>query len=916
MSTFLSGDDLKVKTVKDLDGKHIAIPKGYAHGDILKKEFPRIKIITVDTFNEAIDAVLENRADALFDTYVSLSYVLKKNGISTIIPFKSYRNQDTIKLYMATHKNNPILAKIIDKGLALITQKEKDTIYNKWISHNTREKNTPISLTQKESKWLKENPTVTFAGDPNWLPFEAFDKNGKYIGIVADYLHNIEQLIPLTFNTIQTKDWSETIAHAIKGDVDVISDDIDSKALQKHYKAIQPYLKSPIVIVMNNRQNFVDDLTSIHEKKIALIKDYGFNDKIKSAYPNQKFIYKKNADIALESLSKGEIDAVLLTMPKASYLLSTHGYSNLKIVGKTTVNLSLTLFIHKNKPELYSILQKSINALSTTKNLEILSKWQKVEFAKKTDYTLLYKVAGLLGLFLLGTFYWNRKLSHEIEKRKEVEYALAAAKEEAEQANRAKSEFLANMSHEIRTPMNSILGFSELLAKQIADPVQKDYLDSIQRGGDTLLSIINDILDLSKIEAGKLDIVLESVDLKQLALEIESIFSVKLIQKNIHFELDIDPSLPKYILLDNTRIRQVLFNLIGNAIKFTSHGFVKLRIKKRLTDEEKSKIDLEITVEDSGIDIPQENIEHIFDAFEQQKGQDAEKYGGTGLGLAISKKLTIMMGGSISVLSEVGKGSRFIINLVDIPISSTQAIQTTEQHSSSQVIFDKATIMIVDDIEDNRKLVASILKEHNLEFIEATNGKEAIEILKNVKVDLIFMDIKMPVMDGYSATKIIKEDSKLKQIPLIALTASVMGKDLEKIKEYRFDGYLRKPVSHQDLIRELEKFLSYATLDDLLPEQIQEDDISTNPHLPKVISLLECNYMKRYDEIKEMGDFTLITEFATALEELGDEHNITMLTNYANELKVGCDSFDIDKVDFLMGSFPSLIEKLQRYTDE
>ncbi len=909
---FFTHTDLTIETLDDLNDKIVAVPKGSHIKKLLQQYYPKIKILEVASIDKAIEALLAKKANILVGTYAVLDYTIKQKGIQNIKPFRPFGYAGG-QLRLATNKKNPLLVSILDKALSTISTKEKNSILSKWI--DIKKQQIRIKFTKKEEAWLNQTQTITFAGNPDWLPFEAFD-NGKYIGIVADYLHHIEQLTPIMFNPIQTKDWSETMTYANKGDVDIISDDIHSKTLQKHYTPIPAYIKSPIVIVMNSEHGFVADVGDIKDKKIALIKDYSFNDKLKSAYPNQKFLFMKNADIALTSLAQGNIDAVLLTMPRASYLLSSQGYTNLKIVGKTTVNLALTFFVHKNKPILHAILQKSIQALSNTKNLEILSKWQKVEFAKKVDYTLLFQIAGLLGFFLLGTLYWNRKLSREIESRKKVESALASAKKEAELANRAKSEFLANMSHEIRTPMNSILGFSELLAKQISDPVQKDYLDSIQRSGDTLLNIINDILDLSKIEAGKLEIVLESVDIQQLALEMESIFSVNLIQKNIHFELDIDPSLPKYVLLDNTRVRQILFNLISNAIKFTPHGFVKLRIKKLLEDEEKSKIDLEISVEDSGIGIQEENITQIFDAFEQQKGQDTHKYGGTGLGLAISKKLTIMMGGSISVESTVGKGSKFTIKLSDIPISSVEATTVKKKQRPREVVFDKATIMIVDDIKDNRKLVASILKEHNLEFIEAVNGKEAIELLENIKVDLIFMDIKMPVMDGYTATKIIKEDSNLKNIPIIALTASVMGKDLERIKECHFDGYLRKPISEEDLLIEMAKFLSYATLENLIPEQNEVVDVSTYKHLPKVISLLEGDYTKRYNEIKEMGDFTLISEFAEALEKISEEHGIKLLKNYAKELKVGCDSFDIDKVDFLMYSFPSLIEKLQGVANE
>ncbi len=1032
---FFVRDDLDVKTLKDLDGKRVAMPKGYAHEEILKKEFPKIKIVTVDTFSDAIDAVLANEADILFDTYAALSYKLKQETINTIIPFKAYRGKYIAKLHMATNKSLPLLATILDKGLSLITRKEKEHIYNRWLTKTKKGMNKTTKLSLNEQAWLAENPQITCTGDPNWLPFEAFDEEGTYKGIVADYLAKIETLLPLTFHPIKVTTWQDTLALAKEGKVDVISDVMGSESMQKNYTAITPYLTTPLVIVMRDSHGFVNDINDISNKKIALIKGYGYVGNIKKKYPKQTFVFVENADVALEQLSTGKIDAAVLSMPKAGYLIRSKGYNHLKIVGKTSVDMHLTLFVLKSKPILHNLLERTMQRISTTDKTNIINEWQKVEFAKKIDYTLLFQIAGLLGFFLLGTLYWNRKLSNEIDERikieenlkerehqvhtlldniplqilvtdysgkvflansftfkyydldksalddtnvldfyidakerdevlqelqqagsvhdkivkfkhpndsikdmmisvlpityhkqpmllsiavdftqrLEMENALSKAKELADEANKAKSEFLANMSHEIRTPMNSILGFSELLSKLITDPIQKDYLDSIQRGGHTLLNIINDILDLSKIEAGKLDIVLESVDIKQLALEMESIFSVKLIQKNLHFKLDIDPTLPKYLLLDNTRLRQVLFNLIGNAIKFTDHGNITLSIKKLLEDSERSKVDLQISLEDSGIGIAKENLTHIFDAFEQQSGQD-QRYGGTGLGLAISKKLSEMMNGSISVKSELGKGSTFIIQLHDISISSIEAEEKEYKESLEHIQFDKATILVVDDIPDNRKLVASTLHNNGLEVIEAANGKEALENLQNIKIDLILMDIKMPIMDGYAATKIIKADLALQKIPLIALTASVMGKDLEKIKKYRFDGYLRKPISQEALLREMGKFLAHSYLK---KSPDKEDVMSHDAHLqiPKVIQTLENDFIPQWKEIKEMGDFVLISDFSEALKKLGHDNGINFLTTYAQELHNNCESFDIDRVDFMLNSFPDLIEKLKGLND-
>jgi signal transduction histidine kinase/DNA-binding response OmpR family regulator len=520
-------------------------------------------------------------------------------------------------------------------------------------------------------------------------------------------------------------------------------------------------------------------------------------------------------------------------------------------------------------------------------------------------------------------------LQQELAAHQQTLLALYQAKDAAESANRAKSEFLANMSHEIRTPMNAVIGFSELLSTLITDKKQKSYLDSIQTASKALLTLINDILDLSKIEAGRLEIQYETVNLYSLFNELKQIFAVKIAEQNLEFLVDIDNELPPALLLDEVRLRQVLLNIIGNAIKFTDKGYIKLSAKIQIPTFSKGGtppllpgwilepgeiFDLILSVEDTGIGIPENQQALIFESFRQQDGQSTRKYGGTGLGLAITKRLVEMMNGHISVKSTVGRGSVFEITLQNVEVSSTLPVKTQDDpFDLTTILFEKAMILVVDDIESNRRLIKEWLSQVNLDVIEAEDGHKALLFTEESQPDLILMDIRMPVMDGYEATQQLKANPSTLDIPVIALTASVTLDEKSQIKTHCFDGYLSKPVNMRALFNELSRYFKH-TKKSAEPVTTGGDDttlISENIiELSRLRQTLEDKMLPVWQSLNEMIEIDAIEAFAKQLHKLGKKHQAQCLIHYADNLRELTNDFNIEGVERTLATFPDIMKKI------
>ncbi len=504
----------------------------------------------------------------------------------------------------------------------------------------------------------------------------------------------------------------------------------------------------------------------------------------------------------------------------------------------------------------------------------------------KTLGSIMALMAALASIFTFGY------VAFKVREQQKLIGQLNASEAKAREAVRIKENFLANMSHEIRTPMNALLGFTNLLQRKQLDKEAAGYVQTIQKSGENLLTIINDILDLSKIEAGMMRIEEAPFSVRGLLHSVQTMFSGKLKEKGIRLIAHVEESFPDTLEGDAVRLTQVLINLLSNALKFTEKGAISIDISK--AGIENNIILTNIRVSDTGIGIEKEKLLQVFDRFQQAEDSITRKYGGTGLGLSIVKDLVELQNGTIAVQSEIGKGTVFIIR---IPY-----ILSKEQEPVSKVIhpsfnpnsnFEKVTILVVEDNEMNQSLLTHLLNSRQLNFDIANNGREAIELLLRKTYSLILMDIQMPELDGYSTAREIRDTLKL-HIPIIAMTAHAFPGERDKCISYGMNEYISKPIKEEHLF-DIIALYTGAVKNEMQEKEIQDNNVSD-------YRFINLSYMKKvsngdiiYEKNVTAQFIEIIPEAITLLESSVAKDDYKLMAETAHNLKTSISIMGLDE---------------------
>jgi len=597
-----------------------------------------------------------------------------------------------------------------------------------------------------------------------------------------------------------------------------------------------------------------------------------------------------NSEIRMRSITDSAQDAILMMDPKGivSYWNPAaeriFGYTKLEAIGQHLHSFIVPGHYLEAHNSAFSVFQKTGqgSAIGKTLDLEALRK-DGTEFSVQLSLSTIQIKGEWHAIGIL----------RDITEQKKTEAALLKAKEESEMANKAKSIFLSNMSHEIRTPLNAIIGFSQLMnrEKQLSD-VQKEYNISIIRAGEHLLELINEILELSKIEAGRIQLNPTNINLHSFSDDIYMLFKERAQSKHLQLIFETAEDLPNYVVIDEGKLRQIFVNLIGNAIKFTDEGGIAVRIRADKIIEGTSNLIVEI--QDSGPGISENELSRLFIHFEQTSS-GIKKGSGTGLGLALSRELAILMGGDISVSSEFGKGSTFTFWVEIIE----GKIEEREKSSLEKVIcIDKGDevyrILVVDDKRDNLQVAVSLLQLVGFETIEAINGEDAIEKFEEYKPNLILMDMRMPVMDGYEATRRIKSMENGQHTPIIALTASTFEEERGKIESLNMQGYIRKPFRESELFSTIGQVLGIKYIyENDIPISMNKNIMDSKTIADDIASLPE-NIVTKMLEAVSVADIDLLIKLIDSIESSDPE--------IAKYLKTLALNYDYEKIQQILNN--------------
>ena len=915
----------------DLAGKRVAMLYHYMQPGAVRAFYPNAQLRLFASTFEAIGAVAFGQADVYLGDAISTRYLINKNHLNNV-RMADFSALEVNPFGFALTKDNTRLLMIINAALAAIPASQQLEILRRWSAGGSGYLEADrLRLSVSEQRWMEKHPLVKVAVLDKFVPLSFFNEQGQFEGLSAEVMSRISLRTGLKFEVVQGSSLPRQIDAVSTGQADMLAVITPSIERTEKLRFTRPYLSNPYVLVVRGDDQRVVTLEDMTAKRLAFIGGNSLATQISRDYPGIEFVNVENPEQAMEAVAKGSVDATVLSLISARYMIARNYRDRLRITSTVgTDPARITFGVSRSQLELYSILDKALLSITPEEMDEMTNHWRS-EIILEDSYWKRHRnviiqgfvLAALLLLVSLGWVFYLRNL---IQKRIQAERALSdqmrfmsvlidgtphpiyvrdrqgrlmacnnayldvfgfkledvigrtvvetdtgnppqaqsyhadylrlmergepqihdrvlklpngdvltiyqwmlpyrdgdekvvgmiagwvdvserqhllgqlqEAKEEADAANRAKTTFLATMSHEIRTPMNAVIGMIELALKNAEQGrVDRDALEVASVASHSMLELIGDILDIARIESGHLSLTLEPSNLRELLASVARVFEGLARDKGLVLQVDLDPMIDQTVLIDPMRLKQVVSNLLGNAIKFTGAGVVRLGAEgtQSSTGEQLS---LRLWVEDTGIGISGEDQLRLFSPFTQVSNNDQSARSGSGLGLVISRSLCKMMGGQLHLSSVLGKGTR-----VDVALTLTQASAGPAQSPLPYLPPARAlNILVVDDYPANRLLLARQLNFLGHHIVTAEDGVQGLALWQAGHFEGVVTDCNMPLKDGYTLARDIRAQERLRGLQpclLLGFTANAQPEEAERCRQAGMDGCLFKPTGLEDL---------------------------------------------------------------------------------------------------------------------